>query len=159
MDDVSKIVEAVRNYESYQDIVDLIKKENWKASTGSPSFKKNDMHIEFPNSYTTKRVIEHESRISSQDVTMDIQNVVNINVLSLPAKPWTEVTDDSEIISHLIMLYFAWDRPFCYIVEKTSFVQDMLSGNTKSTFCSPLLVNAILAQGCVRNSSFDLDCQ
>ncbi|KAL4987083.1 hypothetical protein BDW68DRAFT_188302 [Aspergillus falconensis] len=66
----------------------------------------------------------------------------------VPAWPWTSVTDDSNYISHLISLYFTWNSPVQKWIERDLFIRDMQSGNINSPFCSPFLVNAILAVAC-----------
>ncbi|KAL6234135.1 hypothetical protein BDW75DRAFT_231358 [Aspergillus navahoensis] len=79
----------------------------------------------------------------------------------VPAWPWTSVTDDSNYISHLISIYFTWNSPVQKWIERDLFIRDMQSGNIDSPFCSPFLVNAILAVACCycdrpeTNSSFD----
>ncbi|EAA58037.1 hypothetical protein AN6062.2 [Aspergillus nidulans FGSC A4] len=66
----------------------------------------------------------------------------------VPAWPWTSVTDDSNYISHLISIYFSWNSPVLKWIERDLFIRDMQSGNIDSPFCSPFLVNAILAVAC-----------
>ncbi|KAI9830707.1 MAG: hypothetical protein M1826_004536 [Phylliscum demangeonii] len=81
--------------------------------------------------------------------------------LSVPARPWTQITDDDDFVSHLVSLYFTWDQPFHGTVEMESFLDGMRSVNADgsirpsmcSQFCSPPLVNAILAKAC--QLSFD----
>lgn len=61
--------------------------------------------------------------------------------------PWTVVTSDHALIKHLLTLYFCWEYPIFASVSKEHFLADF---NTKRhTYCSSLLVNAILAVGCV----------
>jgi hypothetical protein len=68
-------------------------------------------------------------------------------IYQVPASPWTTVTDDSEVVSHLISLWMTWYQPFFYFFEPNLFLRDMRAGNGKH--CSPLLVNALLAITCV----------
>ncbi|KAF7131117.1 hypothetical protein CNMCM5793_004104 [Aspergillus hiratsukae] len=68
-----------------------------------------------------------------------------------PAKPWTTITDSDRLVSHLLSLYFTWDHP-CYIwFDQNLFLADMIAG--QSRFCSPLLVNAVLAHACLYSYS------
>lgn len=87
---------------------------------------------------------------SPQDV-MKISNVLDRPLHLVPAKSWTSVTDDDNLVSHLISLYFTWEHVFFVRMDRRLFLQDMIAG--RLTFCSPLLVNAILAHGTV--SIFD----
>ena len=70
-----------------------------------------------------------------------------------PLKSWTLVTDDVEVIVHLINMYFTWHYTYFTTLSKSLFYRDFLlgkpPGTTKRTvYCSPLLVNAMLALGC-----------
>jgi hypothetical protein len=67
----------------------------------------------------------------------------------VPAKPWTTVTSDSDFVSHLISLWFTWSHPYLNWIDRDLFIRDMVSGNPDATFCSPFLVNVILADACV----------
>ncbi|GIJ85165.1 hypothetical protein Asppvi_004021 [Aspergillus pseudoviridinutans] len=79
---------------------------------------------------------------------MDIHYLCDVAPYKVPAKPWTKVTDDDALVSHLISLYFTWDYPFYAFVDMRAFVQHMQDGNTNSDLCSPFLVNAMLANAC-----------
>lgn len=58
---------------------------------------------------------------------------------------WTNVTSNQELIEHLSMLYFRWEYPLFASVSKDQFLADFRSG--QQNYCSPLLVNALLAVG------------
>jgi hypothetical protein len=88
---------------------------------------------------------------SPQDA-MRISNVVDRPLYSVLAKLWTAVTDDDNMVSHLISLYFTWEHVFFVRMDRGLFLQDIITG--RSTFCSPLLVNAMLAHATV--STFDI---
>jgi len=60
--------------------------------------------------------------------------------------PWTNVTQDGELINHLLTLYFTWQHCFFQNFPERLFREDMEAGRTK--FCSSILVNAICAAGC-----------
>ncbi|GFF43885.1 nitrogen assimilation transcription factor nirA [Aspergillus udagawae] len=79
---------------------------------------------------------------------MDIHYLCDGVPYKVPAKPWTTVTDDDALVSHLISLYFTWDYPFYAFVDMRAFVQHMQDRNTNSDLCSPFLVNAMLANAC-----------
>ncbi|KAL4923076.1 uncharacterized protein BDV17DRAFT_278081 [Aspergillus undulatus] len=66
----------------------------------------------------------------------------------VPAHPWTTVTDDKNYVSHLISLYFTWGFPVQKWIDRDLFIRDMQSSRTDSRFCSPFLVNALLAVAC-----------
>lgn len=64
-----------------------------------------------------------------------------------PVNRWTRVTDDESLVSHLMTMYFTWHYPFFTILAKDMFYRDYVRG-VSSQYCSPLLVNAMLALGC-----------
>lgn len=59
---------------------------------------------------------------------------------------WTSVTQDAQFIDDLLNLYFEWSHSFYVIFSRECFLRDFRSGRHK--YCSPLLVNAILAYAC-----------
>jgi len=67
---------------------------------------------------------------------------------------WTEVTADPELVVHLLNMYFTWHYTYFTTLSKSLFWRDFLLGNSsrdfkrKTEYCTPLLVNAMLALGC-----------
>jgi hypothetical protein len=59
---------------------------------------------------------------------------------------WTTVTADKKIVEHFLALYFCWDYPTFASLSKKHFMEDFRLGIPR--YCSPLLVNALLALGC-----------
>jgi hypothetical protein len=59
---------------------------------------------------------------------------------------WTTVTQDLEVVEHLMSLYFCWEYPVFASFSKRHFLEDFRRGLPR--YCSPFLVNAILALGC-----------
>ncbi|KAL2268827.1 hypothetical protein VTJ83DRAFT_3673 [Remersonia thermophila] len=66
---------------------------------------------------------------------------------SLPIQQtWTTVTDDMELVRHLLSLYFCWEYPTFASLSKEHFLADFHAGRPR--WCSPMLANALLALGC-----------
>lgn len=86
----------------------------------------------------------------------DPKELADMVLFKVPAAPWTSVTNDDELVSHLISLWFTWVHPFLSFIDRDLFIRDMKSGNLDSHFCSPFLVNVMLADACV---SFVLSLQ
>ncbi|KJZ74301.1 hypothetical protein HIM_06307 [Hirsutella minnesotensis 3608] len=59
---------------------------------------------------------------------------------------WTNITKDINLVQHLLALYFCWEYPTFASLSKEHFLQDFQSGRHR--YCSPILVNALLALGC-----------
>ncbi|KAA8645603.1 hypothetical protein EYZ11_010704 [Aspergillus tanneri] len=95
-----------------------------------------------------RRIIDLEGGPSFRPQVMDIHYLCDEVPHRVPAKPWTTITQDSGLVSHLVSLYFTWDYPFHAFLDREVFLTHMVSGNVKSEFCSPFLVNALLANAC-----------
>lgn len=67
---------------------------------------------------------------------------------------WTGVTSDPDLVVHLLNMYFAWHYTYFTTLSKSLFYRDFKRGKTahdtkrKTEYCTPLLVNAMLALGC-----------
>ncbi|KAF1927913.1 pathway-specific nitrogen regulator [Didymella exigua CBS 183.55] len=67
---------------------------------------------------------------------------------------WTTVTSDPELVQHLIGMYFCWHYSFFTTLSKHLFLHEFQAGKPppgsgrKMQYCTPLLVNAMLALGC-----------
>jgi hypothetical protein len=78
---------------------------------------------------------------------------------TLPISRWTTVSNDDKLLSHLLMLFWTWDT-ICsrVIIDRTILEEDLKSLDPSSPswsppamllFCSPFLINALLAVSCV----------
>ncbi|KAJ5266170.1 hypothetical protein N7524_007188 [Penicillium chrysogenum] len=83
----------------------------------------------------------HESASIQNNLALNADNQTHA------VSRWTEVTDDDALISHLMTMYFTWHYPFFTTLSKNMFYRDYIRG-VSSSYCSSLLVNAILALGC-----------
>lgn len=59
---------------------------------------------------------------------------------------WTCLTSDSGLIQHLLELYFCWEYPSFAPISKEHFLRDF--DELRPRYCSPMLVNALLALAC-----------
>ncbi|KAL2175517.1 fungal-specific transcription factor domain-containing protein [Thermothelomyces heterothallicus CBS 202.75] len=66
--------------------------------------------------------------------------------MRVPPGTWTTVTSDPALVQHLLALYFCWEYPTFASLSKEHFLKDFMEGRPR--FCSPILVNALLALGC-----------
>ncbi|KAF1839468.1 hypothetical protein BDW02DRAFT_486967 [Decorospora gaudefroyi] len=71
-----------------------------------------------------------------------------------PFCSWTTVTSDPELVQHLLSMYFCWHYSFFTTLSKNLFLHEFRQGKPspgsgrKMQYCSPLLVNAMLALAC-----------
>jgi len=72
-----------------------------------------------------------------------------IDPLLADARPskWTSVSSDDRLLQKLLEGFFINEYPWEFVLHKDYFLEDMASGSAR--FCSPLLVNALLAKACV----------
>ena len=66
--------------------------------------------------------------------------------MRMPPETWTTITSDGALVQHLLALYFCWEYPTFASLSKEHFLKDFADGRPR--FCSPILVNALLALGC-----------
>ncbi|KAI9372127.1 C6 transcription factor [Aspergillus egyptiacus] len=86
--------------------------------------------------------------LSVRRQVMDIRYMCDRIPYRVPAQPWTTVTKDADLVSHLVSLYFTWAYPFHVFLDRDVFLKHMARGYRSSLFCSPFLVNALLASAC-----------
>lgn len=92
-----------------------------------------------------------DCRVQSRRRVLDARRLSDDPLWDVPAKPWTSLTDDDAFVSHLVSLFFTWFHPHLNFIDRDRFIKDMQSGDPEnSLYCSPFLVNAILADACVR---------
>lgn len=62
------------------------------------------------------------------------------------SETWTGISGDINLVHHLLALYFCWEYPTFASLSKEHFLRDFQDGRHR--YCSPILVNALLALGC-----------
>lgn len=143
-------------------LLDLVRSN---ASLAEIKFHLNDHHNDWPRvapdhgmkkepGFFNIRGSSHHLRPSESPSTetanaFDPQSLADIPLFDLPASPWTTVVRDAETVSRLVSLWFTWFHPFLNWLDRDLFLRDMKSGDLGAQFCSPFLVNAMLAVACV----------
>ncbi|KAF6807801.1 nitrogen assimilation transcription factor nira [Colletotrichum sojae] len=82
----------------------------------------------------------------------------------LPVSRWTTVSQDDGLLTLLIDLFWTWDSTLSRLIDRDIFLAELAAADQQKTyrFCSPLLVNALLAVSCLHatrkltNSAEDL---
>ncbi|KAJ6135693.1 Transcription factor [Penicillium capsulatum] len=133
-----------------------------------------DHELPFMDSHTrTQRPSEHEMASSPEEshplespqsavaafdpyARVSLESLCDIPLFQVPAKPWTNVTSDNGLVSHLVSLYFTWDHPCAQFVDQAVFLRHMAQGDLHSEVCTPLLVNSLLAMASVYSDSPDV---
>ncbi|KAH6676612.1 fungal-specific transcription factor domain-containing protein [Halenospora varia] len=170
-DDVPNLIKQIRTCESLDDVADSILRQE-------QGIEDEDEDLD-DNAYTTSNLPTFETELSGKMGELRLENGSvrflggTSNLIYLeptddddqligqdayqqqedPLTSWTTVTSDTEVIVHLINMYFTWHYPYFTTLSKSLFYRDFLLGkpvgNPKRTiYCSSLLVNAMLALGC-----------
>lgn len=179
-EDVPALVREIRTCESLDDVAEkIVAKENGMEA------EDDDEEISVPNGVVSVQESTFESTLYGKmgDLRLDDGSVRYIggtsNLIHLghedvmtpnpdeylqqedPITSWTTVTDDPELVVHLLNMYFTWHYTYFTTMSKSLFYRDFLLGkppvttNRKTYYCTPLLVNAILALGCHFTSNPD----
>ena len=64
-------------------------------------------------------------------------------LLQVDAKRWTVVTNDDILVANILSLYLSWVHTNSRICDEGCFLDQLVAGG--KDYCSPLLVNALLA--------------
>jgi hypothetical protein len=171
-DDVPSLVRQIRTCESLDDVADSILRQEQGIEDDDDDYDDNP-------EYTTTALPTFETELSGKmgelrlengsvrflggtsnliylDPTDDDDGANDSELLQQQDEPltsWTTVTSDTEVIVHLINMYFTWHYPYFTTLSKSLFYRDFLLGKPQGTpkrtiYCSSLLVNAMLALGC-----------
>ncbi|PMB68831.1 Nitrogen assimilation transcription factor nit-4 [Beauveria bassiana] len=84
---------------------------------------------------------------------------VDVSGHDLPLSNWTKVSTDNRRMNHLLNLFFTWDNVVERIIYRPILEENArrlrrghqgdYDDNTDSDFCSPFLINALLALSCL----------
>jgi hypothetical protein len=138
-----RLVEAIRNDDDHQtpDVLNLIR-------SNAPL---DEIRLCLADGQSQRQMGNPRVKMSrpSPKRYMDVNRIADIPSFQVPAQPWTSITEDDAFVSHLISLYFTWHHSVLNWIDRDLFLADMQSGKLDSRFCSPLLVNGMLAIACV----------
>lgn len=95
---------------------------------------------------------EHESQRHGYDDDRYLKpyhaaQIIEPSIANVVISKWTSVTSDDRLLRKLLTAYLCFQHPWTAAFQMDYFLKDMASGRTR--FCSPLLVNAVLAAACV----------
>ncbi|OJJ05012.1 hypothetical protein ASPVEDRAFT_829340 [Aspergillus versicolor CBS 583.65] len=141
---VAQLMSLIRSHPSMSELHKFLQ-ENFTRSDieKSPELREVQLHV----MRSTDPVTEAGGPAPRQPRRMlDVRRLADSPVYRVPAKPWTTVTDDDDLVSHLVSLYFTWSYPFFCWLDREVFIREMQRGDLNSRYCTPFLVNAILSE-------------
>ncbi|KAI0378777.1 fungal-specific transcription factor domain-containing protein [Hypomontagnella monticulosa] len=173
-DDVPEIVKRIRTCDSLDTVAEsILKQEDFGSAAVEDDDQLEpdytiDMPIEGERDLARKmgelRLENGSTRFiggTSHLIHWDIHGAPNhesesrdTNVADIdPITSWSGVTADREVVKHLLNMYFNWHYPYFTTLSRNLFYRDFMKGKSnipanKTAYCSPLLVNAMLALGC-----------
>uniref|UniRef100_A0A0D2XIJ0 Xylanolytic transcriptional activator regulatory domain-containing protein n=1 Tax=Fusarium oxysporum (strain Fo5176) TaxID=660025 RepID=A0A0D2XIJ0_FUSOF len=129
------------------------------GSASSPTFSVARMNLSLPQQQTRARLtafLLEEARREPQRRASDDSTSIDLQGHILPLSRWTKVMQDDKFLSHLLLLSWTWDTSCDRIIDRNIFEDDLKNldpttsgASSELRFCSPFLVNAILAISCL----------
>lgn len=177
-EDVPALVREIRTCESLDDVAErIVARENGSAIKEEEDDEAADSNTSgipyeptpaFEKQLSTKvgelrledgsvRYIGGTSNLiflNQDDVVANSSNIDPYQQQENPITSWTNVTSDPDFVVHLLNMYFTWHYTYFTCLPKSLFYRDFMLGKPppnirrKTEYCTPLLVNAILALGC-----------
>ncbi|KZL65364.1 C6 transcription factor [Colletotrichum tofieldiae] len=92
---------------------------------------------------------ESTSRTQQQTKDQSAGNADSDHVL--PVSCWTVVSQDNKLLTYLVDMFWTWDGTLSHLIDRELFIGDLsaagpnFSAGQQRGFCSPFLVNTILA--------------
>jgi hypothetical protein len=96
------------------------------------------------------RPISGNANVNSMTAQSSPERSIVTNTFSVPAQPWTKLTVDDTLVSHLVTVFLNYNNIYWRYVEEYLFLHSMQRG-IPDKYCSPFLVNAICAVACLNS--------
>ncbi|KAH8431703.1 uncharacterized protein LDX57_009358 [Aspergillus melleus] len=141
---IAQLLNLIRSNASFGELQVFLKQEFSQSEIeGSPELREFQTHLS-----QQEAEMNEEPKASHRNGRrmLDVRRLTDIPTYRVPAKPWTKLTDDDDLVSHLVSLWLTWTYPFFHWMDKDAFVRDMQAGSLDCRFCSPFLVNVILSE-------------
>ncbi|CZT45451.1 probable pathway-specific regulatory protein nit-4 [Rhynchosporium secalis] len=176
-DDVPALIKQIRTCESLDDVADNIirleqgledDEDEWDNNAAYTMSNMSTFETELSGKMGELRLengsvrfLGGTSNLIYLDPMSDDEAIAGVEMIQQQEDPltsWSAVTTDTELIVHLINMYFTWHYGFFTTLSKSLFYRDFLLGKPRgapkrTVYCSSLLVNAMLALGCHFTSS------
>ncbi|KAK5947718.1 hypothetical protein OHC33_011264 [Knufia fluminis] len=157
-DDANQVISMIRSNaplcEIHQRLTQLTK-EVAARGTGVPA-EIEDSHAQaevaisqWQEQSITPRTTPNASHPAISRGTLSVKRLTDHPVHQVTSSLWTSVTQDSHLVSHLLSLWATWEHLYPDGIVLELFLRDMRAQKLGLAFCSPFLVNCILAAGCL----------
>ncbi|KAG4292508.1 hypothetical protein FPRO06_11996 [Fusarium proliferatum] len=118
---------------------------NEGGAVESEKSRQDDSDFMFEKQFVTHAAEQY----ADKDIFVDISDD------NLPYSRWTKVSDDNQLMNHLLRMFWTWDNIVERTIYRPMFERDLvtmdpnLADNGCGSFCSRFLVNALLALSCL----------
>ncbi|RKK26441.1 hypothetical protein BFJ67_g16650 [Fusarium oxysporum f. sp. cepae] len=108
---------------------------------------------QLPSRFDHPEHIFEEAFRGTRDTFSSSDLFVRLSSLQLPISRWTTVSLSNELLNHIMLLFWTWDSRANRVLDRKMFEEDLQNldptsvSNGALRFCSPFLVNALLAVG------------
>lgn len=142
--EVAEIVQQIRADEDLDSIAESLKKNVMLPERSGAKTAEGELsNLIGRPSIDASGVVKHYGHTSGLGLVSDGErSPMHLQT----SEAWTRVTRDAAFVEHLLSLYFCWAHPYYALFSKELFLDDMAQGRSK--YCSPLMVNALLAFAC-----------
>ncbi|KAJ4988201.1 C6 transcription factor [Stagonosporopsis vannaccii] len=123
-----------------------------EASTTYRPYRPTDRFIASPTE-DPQHMFER-AYVQARDQYNETEVFIDLPAISLPISRWTSACQDERLLNHLLTLFWTWDCGVQATLFRPMFEEDLVNqpqvfNGDSHSFCSPFLVNALLALGCL----------
>lgn len=149
-EEVAELLSIIRSNAPVQDLKVCVKQQIAKARVGKrlPSPELEQLHTRIQR-LPTEGVSDPKRRLPQEQGKFSrAAHVSEEPPYMVRASPWTDVTADDMLVSNLVSVFFRWHKSMYDWMDEDLFLRDMRQGDLQCSYCSPVLVNALLAVAC-----------
>lgn len=143
--DAQCLLRLIRDGRTISEIVGYIDTTITRRRESSSSPETDEVIDDLLQVRSSAMNLDDESRVRrARRKVLSIEEMNDTPLINVPAEPWTTVTQDDDLVSHLMSLYLTWGSTYEHPIVQDIFIEAMLTRDVNSPLCSPFLVNAIL---------------
>ncbi len=151
VDDIIQLIRSSDPEAPFEELAVNVRKmglhKHLESSSEAPSSLEGDFVSDFALKPSLGKASEgRHYGLTSNFFLQDPDEDRSVTVPSDPVGAWTTVTSDVDFVNHLLDVYFTWSHPWYLLFSEEVFFHGMR--DRKAKYCTPLLINAILAVGC-----------
>jgi hypothetical protein len=152
---IEQLLVLIRNDASLEEIASVVLDPTFEDTLDAMTESESQDNSTFGGSDLSSQRLQSLGS-SSGHGPIPLERLCDVPLFNIKAEPWTNVTDDNQVVSHLVSLYFTWEHPCCQIFDQSLFLQHLIAGKLDVSFCSPFLVNSLLAVASVSGNQYSM---